>query len=374
MSITYEFIGVSYIVIVLPYMLMMLFIIGYLVFRKYKVCVEIRSVPLSTVLNIDLSKVRLNLKIESVIYNFLLVLAVLEFTTNVAWAVSRSYIYFSLKFNISTFNELIVDKPEISSHFKESFILYPDFILQSILLPIMCLFLIVLRRMYLNLPYRKWIIGYTVGILARAVFFLLLIRYHDLYYLVEMLLFPIGLIDFLVYTNCCRKFYLLLKGRREEARWHLTQNEYQKRNRVVKQFLYTQTYTYIIYFLLLASFLTILILSLISFFLNISTSPNNILSHAITVSTQFRKTLEVIHIFINLVQIIVVILLEVVLAFSYLMACIGIIWKLIRRQKKYNHVNDWVTKPLMERYRSTLDNFSGNRERDLLSIRQQPST
>ena len=376
----YKSLGKFCILIVIPYILMMLFIIAYIVFCKYKLWVETKSVPLSTVLNIDLSKVKLNLKIKSVIYNFLLVLAVQEFITNVLWAVSRTNALTPSKYSISEFNALVENKHEdwvrkfvdlVPIRFKENSLFYFDYILLSILLPIICLFLIVLRRMFLNLPYGNWIIGYTVVILARTVFFLELMQQHDLYYLLEMILFPIGLIDFVVYTNCCKKFYLLLKGRREEARWHLTQNEYHRRQIIVKQFIYSQTYTFMIYLLLLILFLVALVRSLTVFVLNISTSHNSIpsQSHSIYISIQCRKSLEVIYILIDLTQVLVVILLEGLLALSYVMACIGIIWKLCRRRKKYNHVNDWVTKPLMERYRATLDKSSMNRGRDLLSIR-----
>ena len=328
-----------------------------------------------TVLNIDLSKVKLNLKIETVIYNFLLVLAVLEFSTNVSWAVSRTDSFPRHEYNISK----LIQSIEVGSkhwiqdlvviRFKRHTLLYLNLIQQSILLPIICLFLIVLRRMYLNLPYRNWIIGYSVSILARTMFFLGLMLHHNLHHLLEMLVFPIGLVDFVVYVVCCKKFYLLLKGRREEARWHLTQEEYHKRSRIAKQFLYSQTYTFLIYLILLTTFLISLVQTLTRFVLDISDSQSKVSSNPISIPTYCRKVLTGIYILVLLIQIFTVILLEVILALSYVMACIGIVWKLCRKRMKFNHVNDWVTKPLMERYRATLENPSSNRRQDLLSIR-----
>ena len=34
---------------------------------------------------------------------------------------------------------------------------------------------------------------------------------------------------------------------------------------------------------------------------------------------------------------------------------LAILIKLVNRRRKFNHINDWITRPLMERYKATLD-------------------
>ena len=47
--------------------------------------------------------------------------------------------------------------------------------------------------------------------------------------------------------------------------------------------------------------------------------------------------------------------LDICLFFIYLFIFVKIVTKLFIRKKKFNHVNDWLTRPLMERYRSNLE-------------------
>ena len=128
----------------------------------------------------------------------------------------------------------------------------------TLLLPIACLFLIVLRRAYLNLPYTRWIRRYTIIILARFIILLDLSFVHQILDLMQMLYFPICLIDYIL---ICRRFYCLLVGRNFEARWHSTQSEYRAKRRIAVQFFYAQILTIVCFSLVLIDFLTVFILS-----------------------------------------------------------------------------------------------------------------
>ena len=45
----------------------------YFLYQKYQVRIQIRNVPYSTIFNIDLDKMKKNLEIQSMVYNFLIV-------------------------------------------------------------------------------------------------------------------------------------------------------------------------------------------------------------------------------------------------------------------------------------------------------------
>ena len=52
--------------VMLPYTALLVFVIVYLTYRKYTVYVSLRDVPTSTILDIGLSKVKQNLKIDGI--------------------------------------------------------------------------------------------------------------------------------------------------------------------------------------------------------------------------------------------------------------------------------------------------------------------
>ena len=99
MASIYTLLGRVGAVTVVPYLLMMLFIVAYLASCKHRVWIKLKNVPFSTTLNVDLSKVKQNLMIDSMVYNFLLTLSALEFATNLFWVIREVY-----EFDIEHYN------------------------------------------------------------------------------------------------------------------------------------------------------------------------------------------------------------------------------------------------------------------------------
>ena len=320
----------------LPYTVLLVFIIAYLVYRKYTVCQAIRNVPAYTILDIDLSKVKLNLKIESMVYNFLLILSGLELLSDLLGGITtivldwyNAFIYNATEQSIQTPLDKAV---RVTTNATNSLCM----IVLTLLPSTGSLFLIVLRRAYLNLPYTPWIRGYTANILARFI------------------------------IPSCRSFYLLLLGRSVEARWHSSLSEYRTKRNIAKQFFYAQILTLVFFSLVLIDFLTVFILSPMVILLNqpllFNTLSLGLFPH-ITLSSGSRSHMVSAFDIISLGQTIVLVFLVLVLSLTYILVSIGVIIKLIRRQKKYNHINEWVTKPLMEEYRNTIDSARYNVQR-----------
>ena len=70
-------------------MLMLTIKLCYLFHHRHKELIMIRELPISTVLFVDLGKVKSNLKIELIVYNFLIVLCVLELLALVLFAIGE---------------------------------------------------------------------------------------------------------------------------------------------------------------------------------------------------------------------------------------------------------------------------------------------
>ena len=61
-----------------------------------------------------------------------------------------------------------------------------------------------------------------------------------------------------------------------------------------------------------------------------------------------------------------------VMAFLFNLAILtSIIVKLLRRRKKYIHVNEWITRPLMERYRADVERHKERRPPFIQAFRSQ---
>ena len=75
--------------ILIPYFILTLCVLGYFVYQKYQVRIRIRNVPPFTIFDLDLDKVKKNLKIESMVYNFILVLIIVEMIANIFWGIAQ---------------------------------------------------------------------------------------------------------------------------------------------------------------------------------------------------------------------------------------------------------------------------------------------
>ena len=75
--------------ILFPYLVLTFFVLGDFFYQKYQVRIRIRNVPPFTIFDLDLDKVKKNLKIESMVYNFILVLIMIELFAIVFWGISR---------------------------------------------------------------------------------------------------------------------------------------------------------------------------------------------------------------------------------------------------------------------------------------------
>ena len=62
----------------IPYLIITVFTIPYFVHQKILISQRIKNIPATTIFSIDLSKVKKNLKIQSLIYNFIIIISSFE--------------------------------------------------------------------------------------------------------------------------------------------------------------------------------------------------------------------------------------------------------------------------------------------------------
>ena len=338
------FIGLCPFVLV-PHAAMNIFIVCYLAYRKNKVKIQLRNVPHSTIQKIDLTKVKKNLEINNLVYTFLLVLALLELLSILILGINEvSQLYFFSSF------------PEFYNLFR-FYILILCSILVGLIQPIVCLYLIVLRRVYLNLPYSNWIRGYTLYILFKTGLTFLLSNYNV--WLNGIVTFLFSIIDFHIYYYSNRKFYLLLRGRSEEARLHSSKYDYLVKQRNVRRYKCAQVFTMVFFLLYIIN----LCLESIQSVMNMVNYQPNLMEifclgfcKTSFMLKEVNSTIQTVIVYINFLQWMVIFTIEFVLSFIYFYICIGIVWKLIRQRERYHYINEWVTAPLMKRYRESLDN------------------
>ena len=356
---------------------MLTFIICYLLHHRHTILTKIRELPHSTILFVDLAKVKLNLKIELIVYNFLIVICVLELLTVVLVTIdgvgsvlcvieaSPAKIQFQSAFGNAnrTENVSYICFSEVFKSSRGSLIIFNvigdmvDFAL-SANFAFVSLFLIVLRRLYLNLPYKQWIRFYTVWIALKFIPIIASPFDPKFRIAIGLLLYPTSTMDFAVYISCSHSFYRLLKGRTMEAKWHSSPRDYKIKQRISTQFYYTQIYYSVVYTIGFFWGITVLIEQLLLFFHSSIDNQNTLLLklfNGIFTPSQINSLIQKLIYYTSIANTVLCFAEFILVFLGYLIVCIGIVFKLLNQRRRYKHVNDWATRPLMERYRATLE-------------------
>ena len=352
---------IAYLTVILP-------VLSYFLYQKYQVRIRIKNVPYSTIFDLDLDKVKKNLKIESMVYNFIIGLIILEILAEVFLTVSPSILY-RIRFPLLHPAPIFEMETHTSHSWKEYSIMmilsFSSEIPLSVIPSAICLFLIVLRRAFINLPYGNYVKGYGVYILVRVIVMLVLSGYFETQCILYMLFLPFFLFDMYVYISSSCAFYVLLKGRRDEAFYHSTRKDYLDKKVVANQFYHTQTFTHCVLFLMLLHYIT-------NFYFGLT----NLLRYTPFSIESLRDLFSQNNIFWHIgesifpdLNIVTVLILNVYSFLTYLIILVCIVVKLYIQRKKINHVNDWLTRPLMENYRASLEERTQQRPPFIQAIR-----
>ena len=154
------------------------------------------NVRYSTIFDLDLDKVKKNLKIEPIVYNFVIALTMLETLANVFGGIGQFLtddinVQYQHSVEEGTRNETMSNKIMLIIYISREIPI-------SLAIPVVCLLLIVLRRAFINLPYRIWVGRYIVYILFRLVIMLVMSWFYETSKVLPVILLPIVLFDICV--------------------------------------------------------------------------------------------------------------------------------------------------------------------------------
>ena len=163
--------------LIIPYTVASLIVISYYAYLKYKNWIDIRNVPPYTRYQMDLDKVKKNLRIKSTVYNFILLLAIAELIDN---ALMQTAIIFEFDFKhpskylVTISNSCVIWAGDLTTlDNKSTFLrvraLEIGIVMMTMFPIIMSLFYVILRRLFINYPYHQHIRKYIVYILVQFI-------------------------------------------------------------------------------------------------------------------------------------------------------------------------------------------------------------
>ena len=218
----------------------------------------------------------------------------------------------------------------------------------------MSLFYVILRRLYINYPYHQHIRKYILYIVMQFILKVTTTCFLQTRYFEQLILFPLTVIDVGIYISTSHKFYLLLKGRRNEARIHSSERGYLIKKQIVNQFFFAQVITLFGFSLLIIG----TFLAFISVPLELFANNPCFLSYIslgyfpdIKIPKELRKLSHSITYYCLILELISAFIGEVLVIFLNMALSAGIIVVLIKRRRKFIYINDTIT-PLMERYKN----------------------
>ena len=350
--------------LILPYTVASLIVISYYTYLKYMNWRAIRNVPAFTEYLVDLDKVKKNLRIKSTVYNFILILSIAELIDNVLMqtAIIAEFDFKHLYTHKVTISNSCVIRDGDLTNLENKSIFYTiraldiGVVILTMFPIIMSLFYVILRRLFINHPYHQHIRKYILYILVQFILKVSLSCFVQTRYFEQLILFPLIVIDVGIYMSTSHKLYLLLKGRRNEARIHSNETNYLIQKSIVEQFFFAQVVTLFLFTLLTtAVFLAFISVPLDLFasnpcylsYISLGYLPDitipkdiNILFHSIT---KYCLNIEFTIAFIG----------QLLIIFIYIALSIRIIIILFEKRRRFININDKI-KPIMEMYRSIL--------------------
>ena len=347
--------------VIIPYILVALFVISYFAYLKYLIWKEIQKLP-TAIYGVDVNNFRKNLQIKSMVYNFILIISIIEFLSNIVTETDLliiptiepedSWINLSNSCRMEQSQLKILG---IRSTFFLSRARNIAEVTSSELLILMGLFYIILRRMYLNVPYHRHIRKYIIYIVIQFVVKCVFVSFMQTFFFGELLYLPFSLIDFVIYICASQKFYNLLKGMSNAASLHSSKSEFLQKKQTVRRFFFARLATIVIILLFLIIALAVFIEAafkiLTSCFLSYITSDY---IPSITLSDQAKEFIENVSYSCFLTQMLFLFIVELITIAIYLALCVNIILIAVRKRRRYNNINFLFTRPLMENYRRSL--------------------
>ena len=305
-------------------------------------------------------------KIRILVYTFINIILLIEFASNVCAALSGLVYGFLPSYNQNTISHTNSCQVNVEIDFQMQlfprgwFAYLPGLLTVStiqLLQPTVSLLLNVLRRAYLDFPYRDTIKRWMCIILLRATILFVLLSYYQTVYIGISILPILYIIDFIVYIKYSRGFYSLLKSRMEVARVQSSREEFRQSSIVFLQYRITSRYTtftffiltmkYCIYGIRFSSHGCIRVLCLLNA-VTLGYSP------LVIFDTETMDVLNNEYFYLFVIFHCLDFLYQILVLFAYCSVCIAIAISLFRQVKRYKQVNKYIH-PLLDIYHGTIN-------------------
>ena len=350
---------------IFPYIILALIVTSYYIYLKYRLRAAIKHLPFSQTVGVDFSNVLNKLRIKSTIYNFILFLSSLEIISNVllqtALIEKFNYNFTDIKPVYISNSCTLEDLDFIGVSEASTFFVYFTFRLSINLLTmlpiIMSVFFVVLKHLFTNYPYSRYIRKYIIYIVLQFLVKTVLPNFIRTYLFSRLIYAPFGVIDICIYASVSHKFYNILKGNRNAACLHSPRDQYLQTQRMVKQFFYARISTFVIFFFLFTLGITEFVLAPVSILRN-SACYLNYASFGIIPVITIAPHIQ--GIFINLttvlftIQMVCLFIVELLFIGLYLLLTMAIVMSWIRRRTWNSQRTDLITRGLMEDYRDSV--------------------
>ena len=232
-----------------------------------------------------------------------------------------------------------------------------DISIIQLLLPTVSLLLNVLRRAYLDYPYRTIIKRWMCIILIRGCILFLLLSYFQTVYIGISILPIIFIVDFSFYIKHSRECHSLLRSRMEVARVLSSRREYRDKSRVLYQYRVTSAYTTLTFFILTLKYCLYGLKNSIHGLTRMLCLVNLItfgFFPVIVFSSNALNALNALSLYLFIAFHFLDLLYQILISFAYFLVLFAIGIRFYKQQNKFKYINTSI-RPLLNGYHRTVD-------------------
>ena len=340
----------------IPFTIITVFIITFYI-QKLNSVIRVRNIP---------NNMQKHQKIRILVLTFVNVILQLELLSNISAALSGLVYGFLPIYNQNAISHTNSCQVNVAVDFqmqlfpKGWFAYLPAMLSISLiqfLQPTVSLLLNVLRRAYLDYPYRTIIKRWMCIILIRGCILFLLLSYYQTVYIGISILPIIFIVDFSFYIKHSREFHSLLRSRMEVARVQSSRREYRDKSIVLFQYRITSSYTILTFSILTLKYCTYGIRFFIHGSIRLLCLNNFVTfgySPLIFFNSNILDILNNVYFYLFVIFHCLDFLYQILVSFAYCIVCIGIAINFYRKTKKYKHINRSI-QPLISFYHKNLN-------------------
>lgn len=354
--------------ITIPFNFITPVLIVYFLRQRKQLIARIKEIPnYQSDTPINLGNEIKNFKLKLLVCHFILMLLVIESITNLAESLAylpNSFKTESNQTRVELTSSCWIEQNQKLKQFENLMewirSILPFSLMKALrlmIMPIVTILLKILASAFFNFSYkrtaRKWLlVTFTRSLI---VFVMRSVRWTHYYANIVIILSVV--MDYICFLKASRRFYLVLKSKKIEARWHSSEIDYRDKQNVFYQFVLSNSYTGV-------TFLVFTLREVIDSFrsvFNFFTRSNNCVVRYFTfglinldLTAAQKSRLALIYHSTDYVRFFLEDLYQLFIFVAYFVVILALLITLLRRRRFYKRVNKDVVTPLMDRYKASI--------------------